>query len=172
MTWKHFTPGQILTADDANLLMDQGRIIVADAAERDLIAAHEGMRAYRLDAKAEDEYTSGAWRPVDTGNVPIPLPSGATGLAFYRITRSLVSVWGNVGALNIPTDTIFTGLFAAPLPAAARPPLMARYVGARVTGAKFAVAAFGITTTGGSEVQHTAGVALGNIQFNLSYFAA
>lgn len=61
MSWKHFTHGEILTADDANTLMDQGRIIVANTAERDVIAGKPGMQVYRLDNKTVEEYTGVTW---------------------------------------------------------------------------------------------------------------
>jgi hypothetical protein len=77
MSWKHFTHGEILTADDANTLMDQGRIVVADAAELFLVAGQPGMVAYRLDNGIEYDYNGTAWIPRDTGW--IKLTAFATG---------------------------------------------------------------------------------------------
>lgn len=77
MSWKNFTPGQILTAADANTLMNQGRIIVANVTERNTIPATEGMSVYRLDTKRVEEYTNGAWRQYDTGWQNLTLDSAA-----------------------------------------------------------------------------------------------
>lgn len=65
--YKHYTDGQILTADDANAFMRQGTIFVDSVAERDRINAEEGMRVWHRPSKALIEYVGGAWRRVDSG---------------------------------------------------------------------------------------------------------
>ena len=63
MTYKDFTAGDIFTADDADLLLRQGLIVVADAAERDAIPGPaEGMRVYRLDTHRVNIYDGLEWR--------------------------------------------------------------------------------------------------------------
>lgn len=89
MSWKHYNPGEILTADDANMMMDQGRIVVANAAELAIIAGQPGMVVYRLDNRIEYDYIGSAWIPRDTGWVDISLSTGWTGegAAWRRIGR-------------------------------------------------------------------------------------
>lgn len=63
MTHRDFTPGDIFTADDADLLMRQGLIIVANATERNAIPApEEGMRVYNRATKRVEHYDGTAWQ--------------------------------------------------------------------------------------------------------------
>ena len=77
MTYKHYAAGDILSAADANYLMRQGLIVVANDVERDQInVPTEGMRVYRLDTHGIESYTGTAWNPHDTGWLAIPVNTG------------------------------------------------------------------------------------------------
>lgn len=72
MTYKDFATGDVFTADDADLLMRQGTIIVANQAARDaIVAPTAGMRVYRSDLKTFEDYTGSGWRTYDTGWVVV-----------------------------------------------------------------------------------------------------
>ncbi|OIU84605.1 hypothetical protein [Microbacterium sp. AR7-10] len=129
MSWKFFNPGQILTADDANTLMRQGRAIVANATERNAISAVEGQRVYQLDNKTEYEFISGSWVG---GWTPYPLngPDAAefvvgvalewklaNGIVFHRgrldaVAASIPTGWKNVATLPAVACPNATSIFA------------------------------------------------------------
>jgi hypothetical protein len=129
MSWRFFNPGQILTADDANTLMRQGRAIVANTTERNAIAAVEGQRVYQLDNKTEYEYRSGSWVG---GWIAFPLDGPdaaeftigvtlewklASGIVFLRgridaVAASMPSAWKNVATLPAVARPNATSIFA------------------------------------------------------------
>jgi len=105
MTYKDFTAGDIFTADDADLLMRQGLIVVADQAARDaIIAPTEGMRVYRLDTHAVDIHGQYEW---ETGaGVVCALDSGMTGGAVFAYRRDgLILVEGYVSGTFVANVT-------------------------------------------------------------------
>lgn len=109
MTFRNFRPGDILTADDADLLMRQGLIIVANADERDAIPApSEGMRVYRLDTKATDVYTSnqwisGSWQVIPTGGFMNGFTAGPTPPA-YRYLNGFICLSGQLYRSQAPSE--------------------------------------------------------------------
>lgn len=122
MPYKDFNAGDIFTADDADLLMRQGLIVVANQAQRDAIAAPSwGMRVYRLDTKSIDAWIGGSWIPgswnvVAPGNLQNGFTTGSVAPA-YRHVNGMVYLSGNVLRSTIPSDYVT----AFDLPTWARP---------------------------------------------------
>lgn len=82
MTFKDFTAGDIFTADDADLLMKQGLIVVANEAARDAIPApFEGMRVYRIDTHRVDYRTATGW--LTGAGVVVAVDPAMTGGAIF-----------------------------------------------------------------------------------------
>lgn len=90
MPFKDFNPGDILTADDVDLIMRQGLPTVANQAARDAIPAPtEGMRVYRLDTHMIEQHSGAAWVPEDTGWVTAGAVTAQAGwsITSYAIRR-------------------------------------------------------------------------------------
>lgn len=65
--YKQYAPFDPFTPFDANSLLRQGLIVVADAAERAQISGPtEGMQVYRLDTHAISRYNGATWEPDTT----------------------------------------------------------------------------------------------------------
>jgi hypothetical protein len=80
MTYKDFLTGAVFTSADADLLMRQGIIVVANAAARDAIPSPtEGMRVYRLDIHGTETYSGSAWIGLHVTPAP-PVPTAGWGL--------------------------------------------------------------------------------------------
>lgn len=100
MTFKQYTAGDILTVADANLLMRQGLIVVANDVARDQISVPtEGMRIYRLDTHGIETYTGTAWDAHDTGWLSIAVAAGysrqgSNDPEVRRIGDLIIARWG------------------------------------------------------------------------------
>lgn len=112
MTYKDFLTGAVFTADDADLLMRQGVIIVSNAAARDAIPSPtEGMQVYRLDTHMVERHNGTAWDPEDSGWVALTggsgwtLGSGSQRPDIRRLGRQVYmhgEVWGGAsGTLSL-----------------------------------------------------------------------
>lgn len=117
MPFKDFNAGEVFTADNADTLMRQGLIVVANTAERDAIPSPAwGLRVYRLDTKSIDVWVGGNWLP---GNwqaiIPASLQNGFTHGSVqpaFRQVGGLVHLSGNMLRSTAPTD--FTTAFILP----------------------------------------------------------
>jgi hypothetical protein len=71
MPFIDFTPGQVLTADQVDLIMRQSVMVFDDAAARDVALSAvlaEGMLAYLKDTNEILKYTGSVWTNIDTTN--------------------------------------------------------------------------------------------------------
>jgi len=71
MPFIDFTPGQVLTADQVDILMRQSVMVFDDSAARDSALSAvlaEGMLAYTKDDNVISKYTGSAWENIDTTN--------------------------------------------------------------------------------------------------------
>ena len=150
MTYKNFEPGDILTAADADLLMRQGVIVVANAAARDAIEApSEGMQVYRLDTHKIERHDGAGWiDPDDSGEIALTSSNAnISSTASYRRTRGQVSIYGVVGRVGGTSWPTGAGEAFHTLPAGFRPPGEVRLPILSATGAAITHALF-VATNG------------------------
>lgn len=71
MPFIDFSPGQVLTDDQVDILMRQSVMVFDDSAARDSALSEvlaEGMLAYTKDDNIISKYTGSAWVNIDTTN--------------------------------------------------------------------------------------------------------
>jgi hypothetical protein len=124
MSYKKYNNFETFTAADANILMRQGMIVVANATERDAIdSPTEGMQVYRLDTQIIERHDGTSWDALDSGWVTVPsFTNGFTAVSAeaprYRRIGKTVFVQGQVFNASAMTSTPL-GVFT--LPAGFRP---------------------------------------------------
>jgi len=155
MPYKDFNIGDVFTADDADLLMRQGLIVVANKTQRDAITApSNGLKVWRTDTGGIDLFARGGWI-TSTVWTALALASGVTQTSTpapaYRVNDGFLSLRG------LPTISagIAPNTVLATLPVDARPLVPTRTVTAGATG----IAVRLDVNTGGTIVGNSGGTA-------------
>lgn len=124
MTYKDFNAGDIFTADDADLLMRQGLIIVSGPSQRGAIVNPvEGMRVYRLDTHRTETHDGSGWVPDDTGwiNLMAYATTGGAATLTELVGRRLNGVITISGTGSGSVPSVDSVDLAVALPAEWRP---------------------------------------------------